>query len=151
MNLTRSPEDAHLDFLVGEWRNEGQTTPGSFGPGGEITGTTAYQWDISGKWLLYTSRLVLPGLGDYTVHGGFSFNPQAGQYDAFAANSLGNLMIYTGSWEDESTLVFTLANPGVQGSARVVYRKLPDGAVQMSSERRVEGDFEAYFETTMQR
>lgn len=148
--LPHENESAKLDFLVGNWKNTGETIPGPFGPGGQISGTTEFHWDLGEKWLLYRSKLDLPGMGAYEVFGGLGFNDQTQKYQAFAINTLGLLMIYDGEWEDEATLTFTLTNPESPGSSRVIYRKLPGGMVQMSSERLGEkGAFEVYFETTM--
>lgn len=143
---------SRLDFFLGNWRNQGNLLPGNFGPGGEISGSTFFHWGVGEVWLLYTSQLDLPGLGAYEVHGGFSYSQQSGKYQAYAVNSLGNLMVYEGLWQDENTLVFTLTNPGVEGNGRVIYSRQENGSIKMRSERRVaEGDYEVYFETTMQR
>jgi hypothetical protein len=150
--ISRSKEEGMLDFFVGDWHNAGQVVPGPFGPGGKVTGSTTYQWGVGGKWLLYTSQLDLPGLGRYEVHGGVTFNSQGRRYDAFAANSLGNLMIYRGEWSDDETLVFTLTHPEPAGRARVVYHMLPGGPIKMRSEQRADGgDFKVYFETELVR
>ena len=149
MNLqSRSTEEEMLDFFVGKWKNSGHVMPGSFGPGGPAAGETSYHWDVGGKWLLYISRLELPGMGEYEVHGGVAFNSQVGKYDAYAINNLGNLMVYEGEWTDDATLVFSLIHPKSEVRARVVYRKLPDGAFTMASENESqEGKFVPYFET----
>jgi hypothetical protein len=137
-----------LGFLVGDWRNSGHVSPGPFGPGGPITGITSYHWDVGGKWLLYISRLELPGLGAYEVHGGVVFNSRVEKYEAYAINSLGNLMVYEGEWQDDATLVFTLVYPQSRDLARVVYRKLSDGSFKMTAENASEGgEFVPYFET----
>lgn len=149
---SRAEEEKMLEFFVGDWVNSAQVSPGPFGPGGPATGETSYRWDVGGKWLLYVSRLQLPGLGAYEVHGGVAFNRQAGKYDAYAVNSLGNLLVYEGEWSDEATLVFTLVHPQARGRARVVYHKLPDGSFRMTSESApAEGEFVPYFETTAAR
>ncbi len=149
---TRSAEEGLLEFFVGDWNNSGHTPPGPFGPGGPTRGQTSYNWAVGGKWLLYISRLELPGLGSYEVHGGVAFNSRAGKYDAYAINNLGNLLVYEGEWTDSATLVFTLVYPGSRGRARVVYRKLPDGSFTMSSENASEGgEFVPYFETHFDR
>jgi hypothetical protein len=148
MNLpSRSTEEDMLEFLVGEWNNTGHVLPGPFGPGGPATGETSYHWAVGGKWLLYVSRLELPGLGRYEVHGGVTFNSRARKYDAYAINSLGNLLVYVGEWVDETTLAFMLVHPLPRDRARVVYHKLPDGSFKMTSENAsVEGEFVPYFE-----
>ena len=144
-------EGEKLEFFVGDWRNLGTMSPGSFGPGGPVTGRTSYHWGLSGKWLLYESRLVLPGSVDYEVHGGVAFNVRAGNYDAYAINNLGNLLVYEGAWTDETTLAFTLVHPS-SGGARVIYRKLADGSFRMISENASEdGEFVPYFETSFLR
>jgi hypothetical protein len=149
---SRSAEEERLEFFVGEWTNSGHVSPGPFGPGGLVTGGTSYRWDVGGKWLLYVSRLQLPGLGGYEVHGGVAFNARAGKYDAYAINNLGNLLVYEGEWTDDATLVFTLAHPQSRGRSRVVYRKLPDGSFQMTSESASEeGEFVFYYETSFAR
>lgn len=143
---------AGLEFLVGEWRNTGQVPQGAFGPGGLVEGKTIFHWGVGNEWLLYLSRLLLPGLGEYEVQGGFNFDPETTKYQAFAVNNLGNMMIYDGEWVDEHTLVFTLINPGSEGSGRVLYIKQAQGSVIMRSEHKTEnGVFAVYFETTMQR
>jgi hypothetical protein len=146
----RSPKEAQLDFFVGDWHNSGRVMPGPFGPGGAITGSTSYQWAVGNKWLQFTSLLDLPGMGQYEVHGGVAFNVQSGKYDAYAANNLGNLMVYEGEWTDEHTLVFVHTHPTPAGKARLIYRKQPDGSIQMQSDQRDEsGDFKTYFETNL--
>ena len=148
----RLEEEEMLGFFVGDWNNSGYVLPGPFGPGGPTTGETCYHWDVGGKWLLYVSRLELPGLGAYEVHGGVAFNVRVGRYDAYAINSLGNLLIYEGEWTDDATLVFTLVHPRSQGGARVVYRKLSDGSFKMTSgSASGEGEFVPYFETSFAR
>jgi hypothetical protein len=145
-----APEEAILESFVGNWQNTGKLSPGPFGPGGEITGSTSYGWGVGGKWLQYESHLELPGFGNYEVQGGVAFNPQTGKYDAYAVNSLGNLMVYKGEWENESTLIFILTYPDPTGRARVVYHILPGGSIQMYSDRKNEnGDYETYFKTVM--
>jgi hypothetical protein len=146
---SRSAEEDTLDFFVGDWKNSGHVLPGPFGLGGPTTGETSYRWDVGGKWLLYISRLELPGLGGYEVHGGVAFNSRVGKYDAYAINNLGNLLVYEGEWTDDATLVFTLVHPKSRGSARVVYRKLSDGSFKMISENASEeGKFVPYSETS---
>ena len=121
------------------------------GAGGPISGTTDYGWEMNGKWLLYTSRLDLPVVGPYEVRGGVSVRSAGDRYDAYAVNSLGNLMVYEGQWSDETTLIFALTHP-TPGRARAVYRVLPDGSVQMCSEQKDEkGHFVPYFETELAR
>jgi hypothetical protein len=143
----RSAEEERLEFLVGEWSNSGHMSPGPFGPGGPAAGKTSYHWAVGDKWLLYVSRLELPGLGHYEVHGGVAFNPRIEKYDAYAINSLGNLLIYEGEWTDETTLVFLLVHPPPRDRARVVYHKLFDGSFKMTSENASEeGEFAPYFE-----
>lgn len=146
----RSAEEELLTVFVGQWRNSGRVTPGPFGPGGEITGKTLYKWAVGHKWLQYISRLELPGMGEYVVQGGVVYNDRTGKYDAYAANSLGNLMVYEGEWVNETTLVFLHTHPLPVGRARIVYRILPEGAIRMESDRLKENDkFETYFETKM--
>ncbi|MBN1858685.1 DUF1579 family protein [Candidatus Bipolaricaulota bacterium] len=151
MNTNRNPQEKTLDFFVGHWKNTGDVSPGPFGPGGPVTGNTRYHWAVGERWLLYISHLELPGLGRYEVHGGVAFDRQSGRYDAFAVNSLGNLMVYTGNWEGAKTLVFTLVHPHPEMAARIVYRGLsdhPSRAFTMSAERvSKDGRFKSYFET----
>ena len=148
---SRSVEEGMIEFFVGDWNNSGNVLPGSFGPGGPTTGETSYHWDVGGKWLLYVSRLELPGLGEYEVHGGVAFNSRVGKYDAYAINNLGNLLVYEGEWVDDATLIFTLVHPKA-GSARVIYQKLSDGSIKMLSENASEeGKFVPYFETNFVR
>ena len=151
---SRSPQERMLDVFVGDWNNTGQVLPGPFGPGGSVTGETRYHWDIDDKWLLYTSRLDLPDLGKYVVHGGVAFSKQNRKYDAYAINTLGSLLVYEGAWadqehpSDDATLVFTLVHPPPRGRARVVYRIRSDGSFKMMSENRSPaGKYVPYFET----
>lgn len=148
MNLqSRSKEEEMLEFLVGKWNNSGHMSPGPFGPGGPAAGETSYHWAVGDKWLLYVSRLELPGLGRYEVRGGVAFNHRVGKYDAYAINSLGNLLVYEGEWRDETTLAFMLVYPPPRDRARVVYHKLSDGSFKMTSENASEeGEFVPYFE-----
>jgi hypothetical protein len=148
VNLQPRPtEEEMLEFLTGEWNNAGHMSPGPFGPGGPATGETSYHWAVGGKWPLYISRLELPGLGHYEVHGGVAFNSRAGKYDAYAINSLGNLLVYEGVWTDQNTLIFMLVHPPPRDRARVVYHKLSDGSFKMTSENAAEeGEFVPYFE-----
>ena len=145
------PIKARLQVFVGHWQNSGHLRPGPMGAGGPISGTTDYGWEMDGKWLMYASRLHLPGAGLYEVRGGVTLRGTGDRYDAYAVNSLGNLMAYEGQWTDETTLVFTLTYP-TPASARVVYRMLPGGSIQMRSEQKDEkGHFVPYFETNMAR
>lgn len=148
----RSADEEKLEFFVGDWHNSGHVSPGPFGPGGAATGETSYRWGVGGRWLLYSSRLELPGVGEYHVHGGVAYNHRGGRYDAYAINSFGNLLVYEGRWADAATLVFTLVHPRSHVSARVVYRRLPDGSITMRSEHAsAEGELVPYFETSMVR
>lgn len=153
MNLQpRSAEEKLLEFLIGKWNNAGRMSPSPLGPGGPATGETSYHWALGGKWLLYVSRLELPGLGRYEVHGGVAFNSRAGKYDAYAINSLGNLLVYEGEWVDGTTLAFMLVHPPPRDRARVVYHTLPDGSFRMTSENAAEGGgFVPYFEIDYER
>ena len=151
---TQSQEtpDNKLAFFVGDWQDAGHTMPGPFGPGGPTTGHTTYRWQVGGKWLVYTSHMDIPGLGEYVVHGGVAPKGQGKEYGAFAVNNLGNLIVYEGAWTDHTTLTFTQVHPPPAGRARVVYRILGDDAMAMASKRMTEsGEFEAYFETEMTR
>lgn len=146
----RTPEAARLDFFVGDWQNTGTIYPGPFGPGGDSTGATTYRWEMGGVWLMYDSRLTLPGMGEYRVQGGVTYDRRAGQYRAFAFNSLGVLLVYDGHWEGADRLVFDLVHPQPQGGSRVVYIKNPDGSIQMNSETSTDGtNYKPYFETTL--
>ena len=149
MNSQSKPvEEEMLEFFVGDWNNSGHVSPGPSGPGGPTTGKTSYHWDVRDKWLLYISRLGLPGMEGYEVHGGVAFNGRVGKYDDYAINSLGNLLVYEGEWTDDATLIFTLVYPKPQRRARVVYRKLPDGSFKMTAENTPEeGKFVSDFET----
>ncbi len=143
---SRLAEEQMLEFLIGKWNNAGHMSPGPFGPGGPAIGETSYHWAVGDKWLLYVSRLELPGLGSYEVQGGVAFNNRAGGYDAYAINSLGNLLVYEGVWTDETTLVFMLVHPPPRDRGRVVYHKMPDGSFRMTSENAAEdGGFVLYF------
>jgi hypothetical protein len=107
---------------------------------------------MGGKWLVYTSRLDIPGMGEYEVRGGVAYNGQTSRYDAFAFNTLGRLIVYEGLWTDPTTLVFTQSHPPPGGRSRIVYRILSGDLIHMRSERITEGgDWEAYFDTEMAR
>jgi len=148
----RAPEETRLDFLVGPWQAAGVVHPGRFGPGGTCTGDAEYRWDLRGKWLTYTSRLTLPGLGLYEVRGGVAYDPRAGRYRAFAFNNLGVLLAYDGAWEDDARLVFYVAYPDAREKSRIAYTRLADGSVQLVSESAADGvRYEAYFETMLTR
>ena len=139
-----------LAFLEGSWVNTGNVAAGPFGPGGAVSGSSVYRWDIGNSWLMYKSELNLPGFGAYEVSGGVSFDSKRSSYIAFAANSMGNLLIYDGSWENSSALIFLQVFPLPLGLARVRYQRTGDETVQMFSDRMSEaGDFVTYFETTM--
>lgn len=99
---------------------------------------------------MYKSELNLPGFGAYEVTGGVSFDSKRSCYFAFAANSMGNLLIYDGSWEINSSLVLVQVFPLPGGLTRVRYQKSDDGSVWMFSDRKSEsGDFETYFKTKL--
>ncbi len=149
---SRALEEARLDSFVGNWQNTGTVYPGRFGPGGPSTGATTYRWDLDGRWLVYDSRLNLPGMGVYQVQGGVSYDRQAGKYRAFAFNNLGVLLVYDGRWEGDSRLVFDLVHPPPEGGSRVVYIQNLDGSIQMNSETSTDGvNYQPYFETTLSR
>jgi len=151
-NPPRRPEEERLEFFVGDWQDSGHTLPDPFGPGSATAGRTTYRWQVGGKWLVYTSRMFIPGIGEYEVHGGVTFNDQTGKYDAFAVNNFGNLIVYEGVWTDRTTLIFTLIHPPPVGKSRVVYHVLADGSMRMTSERVTEnGDLQVYFQTEMTR
>lgn len=148
----RSPEEARLDFLLGDWRSSDRLHPGRHGPGGTSRGTASFAWRVGGRWLEYDFRTTLPGLGVYEVHGGVAHNPQSGAYRAYSVNSMGNLLLYDGEWENEDTLVFTLIYPERQEDTRISYTILSGGTVRMTSERPTgTGGREVYFETVLSR
>ena len=92
------------------------------------------------------NRFSLPAVGAYEVHGVVSYDEQAKRYRAWAFNSLGVAVEYTGAWENETTLAFT----STTNNARVVYTLRPDGSIRLISERRLaDGSFEAYFESIL--
>ena len=139
-----------LNFLVGSWVNSGNVTAGPFGSGGAISGSSVYSWNINKTWLMYKSELNLPGFGEYEVTGGVSFDSKRSCYIAFAANSMGNLLIYDGNWEDNSSLVLMQVFPLPGGLTRVRYQKSNDSTIRMFSDRKSEaGNFETYFETIL--
>ena len=148
----RSPEETKLDFLVGQWTSSDRTFPGPSGTGGTSRGAASYGWELGGKWLRYHFRTELPGLGPYEVQGGVAHGQNIGRYQAYAVNSLGNLLVYEGSWESDEHLVFTLVHPQRQEDTRVSYTKGPRGTVRLTSERpRQGGGRETYFETVLSR
>ncbi len=148
----RSPEQAKLDFLLGQWTSSDRTYPGPSGPGGDSEGVASYRWEVGDKWLIYDFRTDLPGHGPYQVRGGVAFDAASCAYQAFAVNNLGNLLLYKGLWEDDETLVFTLVYPQRQEDTRVSYIKVSDDVVRMTSARAAkEGGREIYFETLLSR
>lgn len=151
MNETggKPPHEALLNAFVGEWRNSGSVHPGRFGPGGSIRGETRFGWQLKGRWLFFESRLQMPGMGEYQVQGGVT--PDAdGSYRSWAANNLGNLLVYDGRLEDGQVLVFEQVHPPGPQRARVVYALPGDGTLQMRSEISADGEtWSTYFETTM--
>jgi hypothetical protein len=148
----KSTEAERLGLLVGDWHNSGHVLPCPFGPGGPATGETSYRWAVDGKWLLYVSRLELSGPGSYEVHGDVAFNSRVGEYDAYAINSLGNLLVYEGGRTDENTIAFVLVHPQSRDRARVVYHKSSDGSFKMTSENASqERECVPYFEVSYAR
>jgi hypothetical protein len=71
----QSPEEARLEFLVGEWVSSDRSYAGPNGPGGTSEGLASYRWEVGGKWLIYDFRSTIPGLGPYEVRGGVSHDP----------------------------------------------------------------------------
>ena len=148
----RSPEEAKLDFLLGQWTSSDRTYPGPFGPGGASEGVASYRWEVGNKWLIYDFRTNLPGLGPYEIRGGVAYDAASRTYQAYSVNNLGNLLLYKGLWEDNETLVFTLVYPQRQADTRISYIKVSDDTVRMTSERPAqEGGREIYFETLLSR
>ena len=143
---------AHLlDEFVGAWHNCGVVHPGRFGPGGEISGETRFHWQMQGRWLCFDSRLQLPGMGEYQVQGGVTRNDD-GSYRSWAANNLGNLLVYNGRLEQETRLIFDQVHPVGEQRARVVYSLPGDGRLLMRSENSADGrTWSPYFETIMTR
>ena len=92
----RSPEEAKLDFLLGQWTSSDRTYPGPFGPGGTSEGEALYRWEVGDKWLIYDFSTHVPGLGPYTVRGGVAYDPTSHAYKAYSVNSMGNLLLYEG-------------------------------------------------------
>jgi hypothetical protein len=148
----RSPEGGLLDFLVGEWASVDRTYAVGGGSGGRSAGSASYEWGVGDKWLLYDFRTTLPGLGPYAVHGGVAYDPATEQYQAYAVNNHGKLLVYAGTWQDDDTLVFSLVYPEVEPNLCVSYFKGPDGTVLMKSERPDgKGGRQLYFETVLSR
>lgn len=145
------PELKKLAFLIGDWCSSDRSYSAQGVEEGISHGSAVYHWGLGGSWILYTFRTELPGMGEYEVHGGFTYDPKLMHYKAFAANSLGLLMIYDGDWETEDRLVFSLIHPQLQPDTRVSYCNLRDGKVQMISERpAIGGGRELYFETILE-
>lgn len=137
-----------LDFLIGEWSTSDLSFSGEDEQAIPSSGQASYHWGVGQKWLLYLYRSELPEIGMYEVHGGFTYDAQAEKYKAFAANSLGLLMIYDGKWETEDKIDFSLVHPQVQPDTRVSYTRLKDGSIRMMSERPDNsGGREIYFES----
>ena len=146
---THGRADERLGFLVGQWTSQNTHFASPLGPAGTSTGTTACRWDMSG-WLLYESKLTIPGVGPYEARGGVTRNPRGPSYRAFSYNTLGMLVEYDGAWESETRLVFTALRTAPGRGARVLYEKRPDGSVLFASEmQRPDGGFDRYFESVM--
>ena len=140
-----------LDGFVGNWRNSGIVHPGRFGPGGAISGETRFHWQMQGRWLCFDSRLHLPGMGEYQVQGGVTPD-DGGGYRSWAANNLGNLLVYEGRLQESNTLLFDQVHPAGAQRARVVYVLQGDGRLLMRSETSADGAaWSTYFETLMER
>lgn len=140
-----------LDGFVGDWRNSGVVHRGRFGPGGEVSGETRFHWQMQGRWLCFDSRLQLPGMGAYQVQGGVTLDDDGG-YRSWAANNLGNLLVYEGRLEGGDTLFFDQVHPAGSPRARVVYVLPGDGRLLMRSEVSTNDEsWTPYFETTMTR
>lgn len=140
-----------LEGFVGAWRNSGIVHPGRFGPGGEVSGETRFHWQMQGRWLCFESRLQMPGMGEYRVQGGVTLD-EGGGYRSWAANNLGNLLVYQGRLEGGRTLVFDQVHPAGAQRARVVYTLPGDGRLLMRSENSADGSvWSLYFETIMER
>ena len=135
----RTPAERLLDAFVGDWRNSGSVQPGRFGPGGSISGKTSFRWQLHERWLCYDSRLQLPGMGAYQVQGGVGRDDIAGLYRAWAANNMGNLLVYEGRLEDGTRLVFDQVHPPSPQRARVIYTLPDDGRLLMSAETSADG------------
>jgi hypothetical protein len=140
-------EAARLDIFVGTWT----ASVRAIGPDASSSpamGGAQYRWDVGRRWLLYTSTFDLPGGRPYEVNGTVGFDESSKRYRAWAFNSLGVVIEYTGVWSDDVTLVFT----SVSNTARVTYTRRPDGSIRLLSERRAaDGTFEAYFESILTR
>ena len=147
----KPPHEAILDAFIGEWCNSGIVHPGRFGQGGSIRGRTRFCWQMQGRWLVFDSRLQMPGMGEYQVQGGVT--PDAdGSYRSWAANNAGNLLVYTGRLGAGRVLVFDQVYPQDSRQARVVYTWPGDGTLQMRSEASTDGrTWSTYFETSMTR
>lgn len=140
---------SELDIFVGKWRNSGIVEAGRFGNGGECTGETVYYWDDKRVWLHYTSKLQMPGLGEYEVSGGVSYDDKSNHYIAFAHNNMRSLLTYQGYWDDNHRLIFLSTFPN-QDTARIVYVTSESGQITMKSQSLNEdGGYSTYFETTM--
>jgi len=140
------PEITRLELFAGTWN----ASVRALGPTGGSTsaehGQATYHWDSGHRWLRYESRFSLAPLGPYEVHGVVGYDEQAKRYRAWAFNSLGVAIEYTGAWENKTTLAFT----STTNTARVVYTCRPDGSIRLLSERRQpDGSFEAYFESIL--
>ncbi len=146
-----SRQTSLLDDFVGEWRNSGIVHPGRFGAGGAICGETRFHRQLQGRWLCFESRLQMPGMGEYQVQGGVIQDDDGG-YRSWAANNLGNLLVYEGRLEEGQKLVFDQVHPVAAQRARVIYTLPGDGRLLMRSLNSVDGNsWSTYFETTMTR
>jgi len=143
---------ARLDFLLGEWDMHNVFTASGLGPGGAGVGLARYRRALGDAWLVYDSELDIPGRGPYAVHGAVSFDSALGRYRAWAFNSLGVAIEYTGAWEG-TRLVFDAVRREAGRGARVSYEPRADGSVVLRSEReRRDGTgYETYFEARLTR
>ncbi len=86
-----------LQIFVGAWN----ATIGSE-PRANADGVTTYRWDAGRRWLMSQSSFTsVPGLGPYEVHAVVGFDAETKRYRAWAFNSVGIVIEYTGRWETD--------------------------------------------------
>ena len=150
MNAQAPPPQrpAELDTLQvfeGAWN----ATLGSDSRPSNADGVTTYRWDAGRRWLMYQSSFAsVPGLGSYEVHGVVGFDAATRRFRAWAFNTFGNAIEYTGLWETDRRLVFL----SLSGGGRVSYAFGPDGRITFTSEQKsADGTFTPYFTATFTR
>ncbi|HJX83029.1 MAG TPA: DUF1579 family protein [Candidatus Angelobacter sp.] len=82
------PELQKLQYLVGNWRSEGDLKPSPFGPGGKFTATDHFEWMQGGFFLVNHSTGSGGGMGSVTSLAIMGYDPEEKiyTYDEFNSN-----------------------------------------------------------------